>query len=107
MKFKDYLIRTIGTTAVKYSETDAEMIRAAMQEELEAINDYTERAKNAQNEATKKLFIDIANEEKTHFEEFEALLEAIDSTHEDAEENAEEEIEDLFGENEEDEDETE
>jgi len=98
MKFGDYIIKSVGNTAVKSSCKDAKLIRMAMQEELQAISDYTMRAKLAENEATKKLFLDIANEERVHFEEFEELLEAIDSEYEPTEEQAEDEIEDMFGE---------
>jgi rubrerythrin len=100
MKFGDYVIKSIGSTAVKTSCKDAKLIRLAMQEELQAVSDYTMRAKMAENEATKNLFLDIAKEERVHFEEFEELLEAIDAEYEESEEDAEEEIEDMFGEEE-------
>jgi len=98
MKFNDYMISTIGNTAVKVSDHDTKMIRKSMMEELDAVNKYTKRANNAENEATKKLFLDIANEERVHFEEFEELLEVIDKNYEEQEEKAENEIEDMFGE---------
>ena len=98
MKFGDYVIKSIGTTAVKTSCKDAKFIRLAMQEELQAVNSYTMRAKMAENEATKKLFLDIAKEERVHFEEFEELLEVIDIEYEETEEEAEDESEDMFGE---------
>jgi len=97
MKFRDYVISSIGNTAVKRSSLDEQMIRKSMMEELQAVNDYTNRAKKAENEATRKLFLDIANEERTHFEEFEELLESIDKNYEKQEEKAEDEIEDMFG----------
>jgi rubrerythrin len=100
MKFGDYVIKSIGSTAVKTSCKDAKLIRLAMQEELQAVSDYTMRAKMAENEATKKLFLDIAKEERVHFEEFEELLEVIDAEYEESEYEAEEEIEDMFGEEE-------
>jgi len=98
MKFNNYLISTVGNTAVKVSTLDEKMIRKSMMEELDAVNKYTKRANNAENDATKKLFLDIANEERVHFEEFEELLEAIDKEYEEQEETAEDEIEDMFGE---------
>jgi rubrerythrin len=100
MKFGDYVIKSIGSTAVKTSCKDAKLIRLAMQEELQAVSDYTMRAKMAENEATKKLFLDIAKEERVHFEEFEELLEVIDAEYEESEEEAEIESEDMFGEEE-------
>ena len=98
MRFQNYVIKSIGTTTIKTSCKDAKLIRLALQEELQAINDYTMRAKMAENEATKKLFLDIATEEKIHFEEFEELLEAIDEEYETTEEDADNELEDMFGE---------
>ena len=97
MRFNDYVIKKIGQTAVKPSVHDTKMIRKSMQEELEAISDYTKRANKAENEALKTMFLDIAQEERVHFEEFEEILEAIDPNYEESEEEAEEEIEELFG----------
>lgn len=102
MRFNDYVINKVGNTAVKPSTQDEKMIRKAMMEELEAVSNYTKRAGKSENEATKKLFLDIANEERVHFEEFEELLEAIDVNYERQEEQAEDEIEDMFGEEQED-----
>ncbi len=98
MRFNNYVISSIDNTAVKESTSDEKMIRKSMMEELDAVNHYTKRANEAENEATKKLFLDIANEERVHFEELEELLEAIDKNYEPAEEQAEEELEDMFGE---------
>ncbi len=76
---------------------DAKMIRKSIMEELQAVNDYTERAHKAENPAVKELFLSIAYEEKVHIGEFEEMLEMIDPEHEDAEEEGEDEVEDIVG----------
>jgi len=96
MKFNDYVISTIGTTAVKVSTIDEKIIRKSMMEELDTINKYTKRANEAENQATKKLFVDIVHDERVHFEQLEELLEAIDKNYETAEDQAEEENDDIF-----------
>jgi len=108
MRFDSYMVRGydgseddsgINTMAVRPSEKDAHMIRKCIIEEMEAVNDYIERAGMAENSAVRKVLLDIAEEERIHFGEFEMLLDAIDPLHEPAEDEAEEEMEDIFGEN--------
>ena len=77
--------------------SDNQLIRKGMVEELKAINLYETLAAQAKDSRVKELFLDIAQEEKVHAHEFEELLERIDNTWEEAEEDAEEEIEDMFG----------
>jgi len=90
----------INTMAVRPSEKDAHMIRKCIIEEMEAVNEYIERAGMAENSAVRKVLLDIAEEERIHFGEFEMLLDAVDPLHEPAEDEAEEEMEDMFGETE-------
>lgn len=82
---------------VKPSESDAKLIRLSIMEELQAVNDYLDRANKCENEVLRKVFLDIAHEERVHFGELEELLEAIDPLHEPAEEEAEGELDDMFG----------
>ena len=84
------------TSLVNPSSKDAELIRKSIVEEMEAVNDYIKRAEMCENEAVRKLFLDIAREERVHFGEFEEMLEAVDLLHEPSEEEAEEELEDMF-----------
>jgi len=88
----------VGDTVVKLSVNDADMVRKSMMEELQAVNDYVERAGKCENEAVRKLLLDIAEEERTHFNEFEIMLESLDSGHEKGEEEGEKEMGDMFGE---------
>ena len=59
-------------------EEIAEAIRIAIIAELDAINFYEQLAKSIKDEKIKKVFLDIAREEKTHFGEFLTLLEILD-----------------------------
>lgn len=112
MRFDDYINRdfdgdfhdnTVGKMAVKVSARDAKLIRKSIIEEMEAVNDYIERASKCENDVVRKVFLDIAEEERVHFGEFEMLLEAVDPLHEPSEDEAEEELEDMFGDEDEDE----
>ena len=114
MRFDSYMVKsfggepsdnTIGNVAVRPSVKDAHIIRKCIIEEMEAINDYIERAGECENDVVRKVLLDIAEEERVHFGEFEMLLEAVDPLHEPAEEEGEEEMGEMFGDNEEEEDE--
>lgn len=55
-----------------------EALRLAISAELDAINLYEQMAKFTQDEKCKKMFLDVAKEEKTHVGEFMALLLSLD-----------------------------
>lgn len=57
----------------------ARALRFAIIAELDAINLYTQIADAVEDEGIRKVFLDIAREEKTHVGEFMALLKAIDA----------------------------
>ena len=57
---------------------DDELIRIGIIAELDAINLYEQLAALAHSELIKKVFLDIAKEEKEHFGEFLTLLEKYD-----------------------------
>ena len=57
----------------------ARALRYAIIAELDAINLYTQIAEAVSDEGIKKLFLDVAKEEKTHVGEFMALLKTIDT----------------------------
>lgn len=78
--------------------TDNQLLRKGMIEEIEAINKYEKMANAASDPRVRTLFLDVAKEEKVHMEEFEELLERLDPEMEETDDQAEEEIEDLFGE---------
>jgi len=53
---------------------DREILRAAMIAELDAISLYEQLAAMTENKKLRDVLLDVANEEKTHFGEFQALL---------------------------------
>ncbi len=86
---------------VRYEELSeeelVEAIRYAIIAELDAINLYTQIARLVNDDKIRRVFEDIAREEKTHVGEFLALLKMIDK--EQAEEllAGEKEVEELTG----------
>ncbi|MCX7794378.1 MAG: rubrerythrin [Thermodesulfovibrionales bacterium] len=64
----------------KLSEQDIEkeILRIGIIAELDAINLYEQLAALSKNEKIRKVFLDIAREEKTHVGEFQTLLLMID-----------------------------
>lgn len=77
--------------------SDAEIVRAAIAAEIDAINFYEQLAVKAKDKTLKTVLLDIAREEKVHIGEFEAVLEFLDPDFEKAEEEGEEEVEELKG----------
>ncbi len=80
---------------------DIQILRLGIIAELDASNIYDTLAGLATSEDVKKLMLDISREEKVHAGEFETLMERMDPEYEKAEEEGEEEVEDLLGNNEE------
>ena len=59
-------------------EIDKEILRVAIIAELDAINLYEQLAAQTDDVDIKKVLLDVAGEEKTHFGEFQAMLLRID-----------------------------
>lgn len=59
---------------IKKVDLDKEILRAAIIGELDAINLYEELANMTDSEDLKAVLLDVAQEEKTHVGEFQALL---------------------------------
>ena len=76
---------------------DTELLRVGMIAELDAVNLYEQLAAATDNENLKKVFLDIAKEEKTHFGEFQALLLKLDKEQVEELEKGKEEVEELIG----------
>lgn len=57
---------------------EKEILRVAIIAELDAINLYEQLSSLTNNENLKKVFLDIAKEEKTHFGEFLSFLNMLD-----------------------------
>ncbi len=58
--------------------SDAELVRIGLIAELDAINLYEQLAMQAKNPLVKKMFMEIAYEEKEHVGEFLELLKRLD-----------------------------
>jgi rubrerythrin len=71
---------------------DAEILRAAIIAELDAINLYKQMAEQAESKDIKKILLDVAKEEKTHVGEFQYLLLQIDKQQEKELEKGKEEV---------------
>ncbi len=78
-------------------ERDLQILRAAIIAELDAINLYEQMAALAQDEGLKRVLMDVAEEEKTHFGEFQALLLKLDPAQEEELRKGKEEVEELTG----------
>ena len=76
---------------------DMELLRVGMIAELDAVNLYEQLAAATDNDDLKKVFLDIAKEEKTHFGEFQALLLKLDKEQVEELEKGREEVEELTG----------
>jgi len=74
----------------------AEAVRMAMIAELDAINLYLQLARKIPDEKIRKVFIDIAREEKTHMGEFLAVLKILDDEQVKELEKGLEEVKELF-----------
>lgn len=80
---------------IKQEDLDKEILRAGIIAELDAVNFYEQMAAMAKNSKIKKILLDIAREEKTHFGEFQALLLDIDKEQGKELEEGREEVEEL------------
>ncbi len=74
---------------------DAELVRIGMIAELDAVNLYEQLAALAQDPLVKKVFEDIAKEEKEHVGEFLELLRRLDGEINEALEEGAEEVKEM------------
>jgi rubrerythrin len=72
---------SIGIKDVNCKDVDKGSLRVGITAELDAINLYEQLAGAVENSDVKKMFLDIAKEEKTHVGEFQALLIRLDKEH--------------------------
>ncbi|MEO0020074.1 MAG: ferritin family protein [candidate division WOR-3 bacterium] len=82
---------------VEKEKIDLEILRAGIIAELDAINLYEQMAALADSDDIRKVLLDIAREEKTHFGEFEALLLKLDEEQKKEMEEGKKEVEELIG----------
>ncbi len=74
----DYARTPIDISKMKQEEIEMEALRMGIIAEYDAINLYEQLARMVKREDLKKVFLDIAREEKTHVGEFQALLLRLD-----------------------------
>jgi rubrerythrin len=76
----------------KTKNSDSQMLRFAIVSEIDAINLYEQMAATTKNKEIKKILLDVANEEKVHIGEFQALLLKFDLFQEKALQNGSKEV---------------
>jgi rubrerythrin len=86
-----------GFDKVKKELADPELLRIGAIAELDAVNLYEQLAANAKDIGVKKLFTDIAHEEKVHMGEFVALLFRLDPEQVADFEKGKKEVQELLG----------
>lgn len=82
----------IDLNKVAKKDLDKEILRIGMIAELDAVSLYEQLAAAADSENIRKVFLDIAKEEKTHMGEFQALLLKCDSEQKQELEKGEKEV---------------
>lgn len=63
-----------GDKKLSSKDLDKEILRVGMIAELDAVSLYEQLATATEDENLKKMFLDVAKEEKTHVGEFQKLL---------------------------------
>ena len=88
----------IDLTKVKKENIDKEILRIGIIAELDAVNLYEQLAAVTENKDIKRIFLDIAREEKTHVGEFQTLLLREDKQQVEELKAGEEEVKEELGE---------
>jgi rubrerythrin len=81
---------------MKKEDLDREILRAGIIAELDAINLYEQMAALAGDEIVKRIFLEIAREEKTHVGEFQTLLLKMDREQQKELKEGKKEVEELI-----------
>ena len=79
----------------KKEHIDKEVLRAAVMAELDAISLYEQLAEITGNELVRKVFREVAREEKTHVGEFQSLLMELDKEQAEEMEKGKKEVDEL------------
>jgi len=80
---------------IRKEDLDKEILRVGILAELDAVNLYEQMAATTEDENVKKILLDIAKEEKTHFGEFQALLLKLDGEQKEELEKGKKEVDEL------------
>lgn len=87
----------IDMKKVRKEDITKEVLRVAVIAELDAINLYEELSSMVDDENVRKVFMDVAKEEKTHVGEFRTLLMAEDEEQYNEIKKGKKEVEELTG----------
>ena len=87
----------VNLAKVGKADLDREILRVGMIAELDAVSLYEQLAAAATSPKIKKVFLDIAKEEKTHVGEFETLLLMLDREQVKENQKGKKEVEELVG----------
>ena len=86
----------IDLNKVDKKDLDKEILRIGIIAELDAVSLYEQLAAAAGDEDIRKVFLDVAKEEKTHMGEFHALLLVCDSEQKSELESGEKEVKEII-----------
>ena len=87
----------LSLNKVKPADLDKEILRAAIVGELDAVNLYEQMANLTDNAHLKAVLLDVANEEKIHIGEFQAMLLRLDPEQKEFLAHGAKEVEELVG----------
>ena len=82
---------------IKKDDLEKEMLRVSIMAELDATSLYEQFANMTDNEDLKAVFLDVAEEEKTHVGEFQTMLLRLDEEQAVELEKGKKEVEELTG----------
>jgi len=85
----------INLEKLKKEDLDKEILRVGIIAELDAVSLYEQLTAMTDKDSLKKVFLDIAKEEKTHVGEFQTLLLQIDAEQVNELEEGKKEVEEL------------
>ena len=88
----------VDLSKVDKAKLNSEILRVAIAAELDAISLYEQLAATTDDENLRKVLLDVAKEEKTHFGEFLEMLLRIDPEQEKELEKGKEEVIEILGE---------
>lgn len=91
MKAATRLLELLNT--VDDGSDDNELLRQALIAEADAVNLYVQLARRADKETTRRLLLDLADEERVHIGEIQLVLGNVDSDQKKANSEADSEVE--------------
>jgi len=87
----------VNLDEMKKEDLDREILRVGIIAELDAINLYEQLASMTKDKHIKKVFLDVAREEKTHVGEFQEMLLRMDKEQVQELKEGKKEVEELTG----------